>query len=355
MNEVTQAAPLHTPPLSGKLTHFWDPLYDPADNAEYPPSDWDFQHTTGIKHRICNANDLKRITNERLVFAIKKVSFERCNFRGKFDFVQLAFSECNFELCDFGYAKWQKVKFTKCKFKKCSLTMLTFYQCQFIDCTWEDIAISGNETLIFKSAISNPQEFIQSAYTCLNEDVLRQNNTNSNYQKMRLEQTKAKVARIVLTNLERYGDDESYYSAIKTYMNQSISARIEEAEYELLLKKNSVKNNLLISSLKIERIILNASGKINAWGYSIGRPIVIGALLITIFGTTYYLLDISKSLAAGMMAGFDVTLLFGYTKQVSNAMSGWQQGLCGLNAFLGLWWYSVLVPTIINRISRVRA
>jgi len=345
---------IKSPPRKGKLNHYWDPLYNPADDEHFPKTTWDFTNTTGIKHNTCDAAELKSLVNGRNSYPIKNINFQKCNFRGSFDFVQLAFSDCEFELCDFGYAKWHKVKFNGCKFKKCSLTMLDIYQCQFINCTWEDTGISGNETRISESSITNPHQFIQSAYTCLDKDILTQFNKNPSYQKMRLEQTKAKLARIILNNLERNGDDVSYYEGVKTYLNQSIAAHIEEAKHNVFSKKNMRRNELLVLIYQLEFMILNISGKINGWGSSVARPAIIGILLIIIFGFLYYTLDIRCSFIGGIIAGFDVTLLFGYTKQVDNKVSELTQVLFGFNAFLGLWWYAVFVPTIINRISRVR-
>lgn len=342
------------PPPKGKLNNYWDPLYNPADEEPFPTFDWNFTHTTGIRHNTCDAGELKKLVNGSLRYPIKSISFNRCNFRGDFDFVQLAFSNCEFELCDFGYAKWENIKFSGCTFKMCSLTMLTFYKCQFIDCIWEENSMSGNETGISRSNITNPHQFIQSAYTCLDKDILKQHNTNPSYQKMRLELTKAKLARIVLSNLERNGDDKSYYEGIKTYLNQSIAARIWEAKHNCFSRKNRKWNALLIPVFHLESAILNVSGKINGWGYSIARPTLIGASLITFFGFLYYILGICNSFSGGIIAGFDVTMLFGYTKQVNNSMPWLTQALFGFNAFLGLWWYAVFVPTIINRISRVR-
>ncbi len=300
------------------------------------------------------ADDLKKMAGARRAFAIKGIGFEQCNFRGDFDFVQLSFSNCNFTLCDFGYAKWERVKFNNCKFSKCSFTMVALDLCQFIDCQWECIGISGNETSISRSNISNPYQFIHSAWTNLDPHLLQQKNTNPSFQVMRLEQSKAKLARILLNNLEQYGDDSSYYEGVKTYLNQNIRSRIANAKHDVYSKKRRLLNYLLIGILYIEYAILNISGKINGWGFSIARPAIIGACLILFFGLAYWKMGISCTFPRALIAGFDVTLLFGYTKHAAKGLPWVTDVLYASNAFLGLWWYAVFVPTVINRISRVR-
>jgi hypothetical protein len=100
-----------------------------------------------------------------------------------------------------------------------------------------------------------------------------------------------------------------------------------------------------------ELLLLNMSGFVNCWGKSIARPAIIGAALTLVFGFLYgYMLDDWQK---GMIKGFDITFLVGYTKYAEATTSIPLQLLHCTNVFFGLWWYAVLVPTLINRISRV--
>ena len=214
--------------------------------------------------------------------------------------------------------------------------------------------MSGTETRISDTVVTNPEAFISAAYTNLDPDVLRQNNTNVSYQRMRLEQSKAKLARLLVSNLERHGDDKGYYEAIATYVDQGLISQLAEVRHKKFSKKNPYWNSLLIGLYQLERFIINLSGKMNGWGRTVARPALIGACLIGVFGLLYSQVGV-ESLPRSLMAAYDITLLVGYTKHATKNSPWLMELLYALNALLGLWWYAVFVPTVINRISRIRA
>jgi len=174
---------------------------------------------------------------------------------------------------------------------------------------------------------------------------------------MRLEETKVKLARSVLSASERNADDVVYYEAVKTYLTQALKARKARATYDRDTT-NSTRVRALSSWKSFladgELIILNASGAINAWGFSLARAALVGVALIIAFMAIYFALGITDSGWLALMMSFDVTLLVGYTKHATEQSSWLAQFLYALNALLGLWWYAIFVPTVINRISRVR-
>jgi hypothetical protein len=356
--------------VSGKRkSSYWDPLY--SDNFRGTDSvfDWNISNVTGISYSVCKAERLSSfVTDKKLTrWSAKGFSFENCDFRGNFVAIDLSFNNCRFSECDLGSATWKGVKFSNCKFSRVSLSLATFEQCQFIDCTWSEIGVSGTETKFFDSMISNPWDFVMSAYTNTDAGVLLQRGpTTPAHQRMRLEETKVKIARAVLSNSERNADDNVYYEAVRTYLTQSLVSRRESAKFVLSSKEKPLKklsSLWRLSQASLELSILNISGAINEWGYSLARPALVGLLMIALFAIVYKMTGVTCSTAEtveactwklAFMTSFDVSLLVGYTKHAAEKTKWIPQVIYGINALVGLWWYAIFVPTVINRISRVR-
>ncbi|WP_196482868.1 hypothetical protein [Burkholderia stagnalis] len=343
-----------------RRSSFWDPLFDPNFKGTNNVFDWMTGTVTGVRNSLCSSDKLVETMAQKSAsrWSIRNFKFQSCDFQGSFTTMDLSFNECEFVDADLGLSIWKNIKFSKCTFIRCSFTLATFEQCQFIECTWKDIGISGTETKLFETTISNPWDFINSAYTNTNKEVLKQRgDTNPAHQLMRLEETKVKLARSVLSASERNADDVVYYEAVKTYLTQALKARKVRATYDRDTT-DSTKVRLLSSWKSLladgELIILNASGTINAWGFSLARSALVGVALIIAFMAIYYTLGIANSGWLALMMSFDVTLLVGYTKHATENSIWLAQFLYALNALLGLWWYAIFVPTVINRISRVR-
>lgn len=358
MNQDSLAATRspEAPVLNRRRKSFWEPIYTRENLEPFESFLWNTRNITGISRLTCRADDLKEVRLSRPISVVNNFRFSECDFLGSFDFGNFTFNDCSFELCDLGRSTWRNVKFKKCNFTRCSLTQSTFDSCQFIDCSWSKIGLSGNETNIKECLITNPGEFVLSAYTNLDKEVLenQKNPTNVCYQLMRLEQSKLKVARLLLTSLEHHGDDAGYYEAVKTYLNQSLTAKLAEVTHDIYEKKRPIANRILKTFLKFERLILNASGSINAWGASIARPALVGCAIVVGFAGYYNLFEIQKTVLDGLIASFDITTLVGYTKHASKDSSIFIQLSYMANVLIGLWWYAIFVPTVINRISRVR-
>lgn len=343
-------------PVNGRRHNFWEPIFTQEQLPDFPLFDWKTRTITGIRHQTCSADQLKKLRDSEPLSAVKSFSFSECDFFGIFDLGPITFKSCRFDICDLGRATWRNIKFQSCKFKRCSLTQATFESCQFLDCTWEDIGFSGTETHIKECVITSPAGFVAAGYTNLDPQVLLKQGTTAAYQTMRLEQTKLKIAKTVLASLERNGDDAGYYEAIKTYLNQSLEARISEIKHSLALRKRiAIIDRLHLALLNLENLILNVSGSVNNWGASVAKPALLGAVLITGFASYYKLVGIQNSPLSALIASFDVTTLVGYTKHANKDGGAFEQLSYQVNMALGLWWYAIFVPTVINRISRVRA
>jgi len=345
-----------SPTSTRRQTNYWEPIYNPSDFGPFPELSWDFLHNRGPAHGTLNA---KGMWNQFPDGAAKiwEITFTKCDFRGRFEKKPIVFKNCRFEGCDFGYTFWKKAKFTECTFKSCSLSLATFADCEFRDCTWERIGISGNETKLPGTLITNPEAFIAAAYTNLDRDTLTKVGKTPEEQKMRLERTKSTVSRSILNTLSQIGEEEDYYEAVKTCLNQSLTARISHANYSAGMAQGVFRKIFHLSRMQIylaEKKIINLSGQINCWGASIARPCIIGLAIIALFTLAYYAAGVRPDLPSALMASVDVSLLIGYTKHVSRGIPRFDQAIFALNMGIGLAWYAVFVPTIINRISRVR-
>lgn len=348
----------NTPMPRGKrLRSYWEPIYDPNDGEGFPYCDWDFTHKTGANHSTCRAEELWKSRTSNRGFKFQRNSFVQCDFAGDFTVRRVVFVNCVFERCDFGFSKWKGAKFTKCRFIQCSFSMATFEASEFRDCDWEKIYFSGNETNLAGTIITNPSQFIQAAWTNLDKDVLSSKQTNPRHQKMRLEETKAVVSKAVFNNLSTSGDDDSYYEAIKIYLNQSSKAKISLAWYKITSHKSAATKVwcfILLLIYALELMILNVFGHINKWGSSIARPALLGMVLMLAFSVIYYAAGVRNSFWSSLMASVDITLLIGYTKHAARGVPQLHQALFTINMLIGLVWYAVFVPTVINRVSRVR-
>jgi len=343
-----------------RLKSYWEPIYDPSFKGTTSVFQWDTRKTTGVKAALCESETLKKLlsTLGARGWTIKSYSFKDCDFAGHFS-TALAFNNCKFENCDLGSTIWKGTKFTNCKFTKCSFTLATFEQCQFNNCVWKISGISGTETKFFDTVVGNPESLINSGYTNTDADILSQNgSTTPAYQLMRLEETKMKLARTILSNNERNAEDAVYYESVKVYLLQALKAKKQQLRHQLSKKQNRLQNigSLLLCSL--EEFVIGISGMLNGWGGNLARATFIGIILVALFAAAYFLLGrpeatpITWKLA--LIQSFDITLLVGYTKHATAAL-GWKtQALYGANALLGLWWYAIFVPTVINRICRVR-
>ncbi|EOC0478879.1 pentapeptide repeat-containing protein [Cronobacter turicensis] len=358
--KIMKAGNRSLPQRKKRIKNYWEPIYDPFFTGPTNEFDWNTSQKTGIKKSLCKSEALQSSKNNLKVrgWTIKNFDFIECDFLGHFT-PALAFNHCTFEKCDMGSSTWTGTKFSNCTFKMCSFTMVTFEQCIFNNCVWENTGISGTETKLFDTIIGNPKSFIDSGYTNIDKDILKQNgNATPEYQVLRLEETKVKLARTVLSNNERNSEDAVYYESIKVYLLQSIRAKSAKSLFNIKNKNKRIKNSLALFFNEFEKGLISVSGTINGWGGNIGRAALFGVLIILIYTFAYSLVSFDGfeplTWKLALIKSLDISLLIGYTKHATNALNWKVQTLYGVNALLGLWWYAIFVPTVINRICRVR-
>lgn len=338
---------------------FWEPVYQPQNvGRSFANFDWKLENTLGQQFSICSADDLKTQVSLRKSFTVSGKHFKSCDFVGKFDFTRLTFKGCIFDDCDFERSTWARAKFSECKFLGSSISTASFSSVQFIDCEWKRTGVSAEEMKFEGVLVTNPEEFVQSAYTNTDETVLQQHNSNKPYQLYRLERTKVKIARNVLLNLENLGDDEAFYEAVMVYTTQITRAKAAEAKYHYLTQ-SMFSARFWLSTIKyvlylIEGGVLSLSGRINGWGGKVGRAGLCGMALILFFSIYYLILGFFPNFSQAILASIEISLLVGYTKYTSLQTLPLQQYGFAINMVLGLWWYAVFVPTVINRVSRLQ-
>lgn len=340
--------------------NYWEPVYRPElINKPYPEFNWDFTNTSGPKSCTCDGDILEKKIKGIASYVVTDQNFVDCDFSGVFGNTRISFKGCRFKNCDFGRSSWINVKFSDCVFEKCSFSTASFSEVQFLRCEWFDIGMSHEEMRLQNVMISNPAEFINSTYTNRDKDELAPYGRTVEYQVYRLEQTKAKISRKILGNLEKTGDDDVFYAAVEACAKQIFAAKIIEAKHNLsgltnYFSLDFIKWCFLIFLYQIELGIVSLSGRINGWGGRIGRAVLCGLFLITFFALYFYFLGFFDDFSRAFLAALEITLLVGYTKYTSTGTPWLEQLAYSINMVLGIWWYAVFVPTMINRISRVR-
>lgn len=331
---------------------YWDSIYKKGNPQQ--EHDWDFRNNVGPQDLLFMPRPLLQAVQGRSSkrYSVKEINFNSCDFFGDFSSIEIVFTKCRFSFVDFGGSVFKSAKFSECVFDACSLTLTEFHGCQFYGCTWNKITISGTETKFTETLITNPDKFIKAAYTNTDKGVLDRFGKSVSYQLMRLGNTKTKIARSIFVNSDSYGDEDAYYVGLKTYINTSTLSKVRECFYNARHGKNIISNAAKLIAHFLEYTIVNISASINSWGRSIVRPSFIGLAVMTGFGVYYGCGLEQPNILKGLMQGFDITFLVGYTKHASTESPIERQAVYALNAFIGLWWYAILVPTVINRLSR---
>ena len=300
-----------------RTKNYWEPIYNPELTGEFVDHDWNFENNKGPTKCTFLAEKLP----QRDVQIFGSIHFQECDFSGVFSENRLIFKNCKFTFCDFGLSKFQNEKFSECEFHDCSFTQSDFKESEFRNCVFERIGISGNETKLEGTLITNPGKFILGAVT--NTKYLPANKSAFE-QKLKLQETKSTVARILLANLTNEGSERTFYDAVKTSTIYECYAKI--AHSLLTLKKNcnistfwspSQAISLIFSTFgviggAIDFLVLYAFGLINGWGASLARPLMVGVGLVSGFGC-YYSTHYEISFFLGSKIAAELLLLFGYT------------------------------------------
>ncbi|EEY7116900.1 pentapeptide repeat-containing protein, partial [Escherichia coli] len=285
--------------------------------------------------------------------------FTECDIYGDNKGIRITFKSCEFRKVCFGYANFKNIKFVDCTFIECSFSMASFENCQFNNCTYKDISYSGNETKLNNTYIE-PSKFIGALFVNQDKDICEKEGTTPEYQKYRSYGTKTKCSKILLNSLSTIPDDEVYYQAVEVHFKCKQKSKQKSLLFERSNSKVTKKlwYSILLLKSVIENFIINTSGLINGWGGSLFRCIFVGLFIMIVF-TIIYAITSSGDVIGAFMKAVDITLLTGYTKysteRTTSGIGQLDETIHLINMMIGVWWYGILIPTLINKICTSRS
>jgi len=316
-----------------RVKNYWDVNYDP---------NFDIESIESMTIRDINEKNIKEIINKNIYIGYDEIikndirpdvnmfinnkSFRTCDFSGNNGKKKITISNCNFEKCYFSFSEFNDVNFINCDFECCSFSQARFYRCFFDDnCSFYNISISGSTTLMVQTEI-RASGFFKKIY-------------------------------------EPYNEQSGLYKE-KGLNNKENIFRIKcfiKIIYLYFFKK---------PAFAIESIVMRVFGFINGWGSSLPRVFIFGVFILLMYTIIYMIMDggqvpiINDSgeaknidvtsfyyFVSSLLKSFDVTFLAGYTKHITMYDSIFKQLTLLTNMLVGLFWYSVLIPTLINKIS----
>lgn len=388
----------------------WDVVYNPKidltvfENAILT----DIPNTTKSKNIVNNKNisieknDLRHddASPDKSLF-IQEVKFDSCDFSGSNLGKKITIKNCEFHLCYFSFSRFNDVNFVNCKFNSCSFSQSRFYRCIFDEnCKFYNLSISGSSTK-FEDTEINAISFFKKTYEAFNEKPESYKDLNLPEEEYRLAKSIVKLSRNILASTQSCSNDDFYYSSLKNlclkkinekkYYNlkriATLSSNIEEKKVECKTTESKEIWYILTSSFKvkclkarqhtyhIEKIIVKLFGFMNNWGGSIQRVLAIGFAILMAYSVLYFVMDKgwvnyatdtegvkiahvhTESIYfffSSLIKSFDITFLAGYTKHISNHDSLFKQYVLLSNMLIGLFWYAVAIPSLINKISVTR-
>ncbi|CAM6943576.1 hypothetical protein FR773_00320 [Leclercia adecarboxylata] len=307
---------------------------------------------------------------------IESATFETCDFKGSNKGQKITFKNCTFKKVYFGYSELHDVTFEDCDFIESSFSLAKFNECTFNEsCKFKKISISGGKTS-FNNSIVCSGSLLFNSYKYATNKYCEEHGFHKEEQIYRMCLSQVKLARNILNSVSIIGDDDIYYDATKTLfklrlkereskINLSASKHLTEAK-----KSKSLKSFLSYSYKKmrsflfpLEKGMLNSFGMINGWGSNLLRCMFFGVLIFSAFSMIYFSQNYNSFNETGLwldvfyksiIKSLDITFLAGYTKYTLASDSAGEQLLLLSNMILGLFWYGVSLPTLINKISVAR-
>jgi hypothetical protein len=334
--------------------NFWEPIYEPNikifDIWKATPDE--IRHLKGIKRLIVNLSIIQDSNSSHL----SEFLFEKVDFIGFLDGGQMKFTfrKCNFTKCSFRNTEFTNIKFTECIFDHTTFALGYFKNCEFRNCTYKQIGVSGN-SMILEDCYLDPKLFLESLFLNKDLSVLKEKNTNLQYQKFQQTKTKAVIARRLTEMQPIKNDIEFHILSIKTARKYEILSSYSESYYFVTHGKffDRFKNlfNLIYSMLEFP--VIMTFGWLSGWGYKIGKTIFIGLIFISLFSfINYGLIFKCDTYSESVLKTFEYWLLFGYTKYDFNLIPHNFQWLIFVNSFLGMIWFAALIPIIINKLGK---
>lgn len=346
-----------TLPPRTRRKNFWEAIYNPSIADQFTAGDWaNLEREQRLK--LFKGDQLKSsVLDKRQSPRFEQITFDRCDFTGEYKRVRgaLVFKDCRFTQCDFGSSVWDRTKFTECTFDTCSITQSSWSDCEFRQCSWRQISMAGNETQLVRVYVSNPSDFISAAYTNLDPAELSTRNVQPSFQRTRLEETKATVARSLYESHRHVGDDPTFHEVCRVFTLQGINARRSDLRYRLESAEGfqAVQLGTAAFVTTAELHLTRAFGAANNWGLSLIRPLAMLGLTFLVFWLVNWLL-LGEAWSRAAERSFDVTSVAGYTKAVSSSDPPYVQLVAATNLCIAIFFYSVFFSTAVAKVSRFR-
>lgn len=344
---------------SRRINCWWEPTYNPAAAKKFTMGDWVLPDR-GAFQKLFDAKALKELVlagPANLHF--KNIDFKECDFFGDFSEIDrdITFRNCTFDKCDFGLSTWSKAKFRSCKFIGCSLSQTRWANVEFRNSTWENVGLSGNETVFENVYVDDPENLIVNISTNISAASLAKGKTTKEYQLYRLEETKATVSRNIYNSHKIVGDEDAFYRACKIHLLQTCRGRQARHRYDLFRPNNStvgrLRSLLFLGSSDLEAGLVWTFGTLTKWGGSILRPLVGLFLVISAYTVLFhYVLNCNWHLS--FERSFDIATVTGYGRAVQYSDGGWFLRLAWSELVFSILFYTVFFTVAVAKISRVR-
>jgi len=391
-----------------RIENYWDVTFD--DRIEISQftngvlTDFINKTNESVKHiykniSIYNEDLFSDATDIDKSLKLVKIEFSSCDFYGNNGGRKLTFKNCNFDKCYFSFSIFNDVNFINCKFNSCSFAQAKFYRCIFdSNCSFYEMSISGGKTKFINSEI-NPLEFFSNIHKPFEKKIEKYQPENIPEENYRLYRSIVKLSRNILESNNSCSNDELYYFSVKNLLLKKVDERklytkkkvqdirenINTIKQDNAGKKNKDRFNLFSLKLKeiwlhiinpmfsIEKTAILLFGFMNSWGGSLQRIFVSGVLILLLYSCLYCLIgdgSVNRLSASGqlekthviysyyfysnLIKSFDITFLAGYTKHITSNDSLLNQAVILSNMLIGLFWYAVAIPSLINKLSIAR-
>jgi hypothetical protein len=338
--------------------NFWEITYDPGGanpTREIKLSESD--GSTGYEDSKIVSTPGAPITVRRRIDDPQK-RFHKCHFALEISDSRIA--NWQFYRCTFDGSRWRNVKFSDCLFEECHFSDVWFTRCQFL-ATCEFIKITASaELLRFESTSISATSFLRALST--NLDYLPDKVTKE-YQLYRLNGTREKLAKLLFDSTKSEPDIDFYFQAYKELTIAMLRAKVERRRYTFA-RSRPARNSPLsfyIESFpaRLEFIVVALSGSFSDWGRSLVRPMLFFFCVVSAFTGVYFSfiyrlqpIPFSDQFWRSFMEALNITLVAGYTSFFNSSESLLRQGIEVANLILGLFWYSLIVPTITRKTLR---
>lgn len=385
--------------------NFWDVCYDVSAPTFTNSIISDYFGIRSTRHTVSEQNisiekeDIKsnKSTPDKNLL-VNKVDFDKCDFSGNNGGKKITFQDCKFHECYFSFSEFNDTSFKNCKFESCSFSQSKFFRCVFDSrCIFYRISLSGG-TISFENTEINATKFFRDVYKPYNEkkELYASKNKKEHVEEYLLSKSIVKLSRKILASNQSCANDELYYNSVKNLYLQKLNEKqqynkntfMESIENIRSKKKYSksrqnketkyiIKESLKVVffylknlALPLEKKITQIFGFVNGWGGSLQRMFFIGLCILFVFSIIYSIMDLGyvtyKSsngitekihvegyyyIMSSIIKSFDITFLAGYTKHISNTDGLFKQFTILSNMLMGLFWYAVAIPSLINKIS----